>query len=137
MTEAQIPATLLPSSFHQTIGQTLLEAFGETEEERSRDRRILIVDDEAGIREMFAAHLGETFECKTANSADEALVELAARPYALVISDMMMPGRNGVELLREIAARYPETAVIMVSGIDRPQRVRDAMRVGAYDYLIK
>jgi signal transduction histidine kinase len=50
---------------------------------------------------------------------------------------MMMPGRNGVELLREITMRYPETAVIMVSGIDRPQRVRDALRVGAFDYLIK
>jgi len=65
------------------------------------------------------------------------LVELAAQPYALVISDMMMPGRNGVELLREIASRYEETAVIMISGVDRPQRVRDALRVGAFDYLIK
>lgn len=101
------------------------------------DRRILIVDDEAGIREMFAEHLSESFECKTAASAEEALVELAAQPYALVISDMMMPGRNGVELLREITTRYPETAVIMVSGVDRPQRVRDALRVGAFDYLIK
>lgn len=119
------------------MGQTLPDALGETEEDRSRDRRILIVDDEAGVREMFAEHLSETFECKTSNSADEALAELAARPYALVISDMMMPGRNGIELLREIATRYPETAVIMVSGVDRPQRVRDALRVGAYDYLIK
>ena len=50
---------------------------------------------------------------------------------------MMMPGRNGVELLREVAARYRDTVVIMVSGIDRTQRVRDALRVGALDYLIK
>jgi two-component system, NtrC family, sensor kinase len=50
---------------------------------------------------------------------------------------MMMPGRNGIELLREVKARYPDTAVIMVSGVDRPQRVRDALRVGAFDYLIK
>jgi two-component system NtrC family sensor kinase len=54
-----------------------------------------------------------------------------------VISDLTMPGRNGIELLREIVARYPDTAVIMVSGVDRPQRVRDALRLGAYDYLIK
>ena len=86
---------------------------------------------------MFAEHLRENFECKTAASADEALAELAVRPYALVISDMMMPGRNGIELLREISTRYPDTAVIMVSGVDRPQRVRDALRVGAFDYLIK
>ncbi len=48
-----------------------------------------------------------------------------------------MPGRNGIELLREIRSRYPDTAVIMVSGIDRPQRIRDALQVGAFDYLIK
>jgi signal transduction histidine kinase len=101
------------------------------------DRRILIVDDESGIRDMFAAWLGEDFECETAASADEALACMAVQPYAIVISDMMMPGRNGVELLREITMRYPETGVIMVSGVDRPQRVRDALRLGAFDYLIK
>lgn len=101
------------------------------------DRRILIVDDEEGVRNMFADWLGENYECQTAASADEALEYLARQPFALVISDMMMPGRNGVELLREVTSRYPETAFIMVSGVDRPQRVRDALRVGAFDYLIK
>jgi len=62
------------------------------------------------------------------------LAVLTNKTFALVISDMMMPGRNGVELLREVKARYPETAVIMISGIDRPQRVRDALRIGASDY---
>jgi len=53
------------------------------------------------------------------------------------MSDIQMPGRNGVELLREIRCRYPDTAVIMVSGIDRPQRIRDALHLGAVDYLTK
>jgi signal transduction histidine kinase len=101
------------------------------------NRRILIVDDEDCVRELFAEYLGESYECTTAATADQALRELASQRYALVISDMMMPGRNGVELLREITSRYTETAVIMVSGIDRPQRVLDALRVGAVDYLIK
>ena len=97
----------------------------------------LIVDDERSIRDLFAHWLSESFACKTAASADEALAILAAEPHALVISDMMMPGRNGVELLREVTSRYPGTAVIMVSGIDRPQRMRDALRLGAVDYIIK
>ncbi|HUE81424.1 MAG TPA: ATP-binding protein [Pyrinomonadaceae bacterium] len=101
------------------------------------DRRILIVDDEASIRTLFADYLSEKYTCTTASSADEALAYLAEDEYALVISDMMMPGRNGVELLREVTARYCDTVVIMVSGIDRTQRVRDALRVGAFDYLIK
>jgi two-component system, NtrC family, sensor kinase len=101
------------------------------------DRRILIVDDEEPVRQMFANYLSETYECTTAASSDEALNHLAIKNFALVISDMTMPGRNGIELLREIVARYPDTAVIMVSGVDRPQRVRDALRLGASDYLIK
>jgi two-component system, NtrC family, sensor kinase len=136
MTEAQTASMPLLSSFNQEIGQSIPSAFGEAVD-RGADHRILIVDDEAGVRKLFAEHLSESFECKTAASAEEALVELEVQPYALVISDMMMPGRNGVELLREISSRYAETAVIMVSGIDRPQRVRDALRVGAFDYLIK
>lgn len=101
------------------------------------DRRILIVDDEEMVRHMFSEFLSETYECTTAASCDEALEHLAVDTYAVVISDMTMPGRNGVELLRQIVMRYPDTLVIMVSGVDRPQRIRDAMHLGAFDYLIK
>src|SRR6201988_684884 len=101
------------------------------------EQRILIVDDEAIIRAMFSTFLEEKYECDTAASCDEALAYLANDTYALVMSDIQMPGRNGVELLREIRHRYPDTAVIMVSGIDRPQRIRDALHIGAVDYLTK
>lgn len=100
-------------------------------------RRILIVDDEQIIRDMFSAFLEQKYSCETAASCDEALAHLATDPYALVMSDIQMPGRNGVELLRETRNRYPDTAVIMISGIDRPQRIRDAMQLGAIDYLTK
>jgi two-component system NtrC family sensor kinase len=135
MIETHTPLTVSSPSLRQEIGQPPAFPFGETDDADSR--RILIVDDEIGLREMFAEYLRESYECKTAASAEEALNDLAERPYALVISDMMMPGRNGVELLRAIISRYQETAVIMVSGVDRPQRVLDALRIGAADYLIK
>ena len=135
MTEANTPTfdPVLPLSFFPA--NQAAETF-ESQQEVS-DLRILVVDDEPAIRNLFASFLSETYECETAVSADEALALLASKTFALVISDMMMPGRNGVELLREIKLRYPETAVIMISGVDRPQRVRDALRVGAFDYLIK
>jgi len=137
MIEASTFEASSPAELNPPVTWTNPMAFAETGEQSS-DRRILIVDDEAGVRELFAAWLREeNYECKTAASADEALAILATDTYALVISDMMMPGRNGVELLREIRSRYPDTTVIMVSGIDRPQRVRDALRCGAFDYLIK
>src|SRR5918997_930030 len=100
------------------------------------DRRVLVVDDEEQVRNLLSKYLGETYPCSTAASAEEALQLLAAAPYALVIADVVMPGRNGIELLREIAARYPDTMVVMVSAIARTQRVLDAVRLGAYDYLI-
>src|SRR6185295_14705379 len=137
MTEAPIPtstvappANLYPASERASLDSVELQ-------EQASDRSILIVDDESAVRGLFASFLGESYECETAASADEALAVLANRTFALVISDMMMPGRKGVEILREVKMHYPETAVIMISGIDRPQRVRDALRVGASDYLIK
>lgn len=131
----------LPQMHESTTGvfpaaQACPPFYSEGEDDPS-DLRILIVDDERSIRDMFALWLADNFTCRTAASADEALAILAEESHALVISDMMMPGRNGVELLREVTTRFPGTAVIMVSGVDRPQRMRDALRLGAFDYLIK
>lgn len=101
------------------------------------DRRILIVDDEEAVRNMFAACLEDKYSCETAEDAQAALEILSRETFALVLTDMQMPGLGGVELLRKIVERYPDTAVIMISGVDRTQRVIDAIRVGAFDYLIK
>jgi signal transduction histidine kinase len=103
----------------------------------AEDRRILLVDDEAAVRNLFAAHLGERYSCATAADASEALRLLAGEPFALAVLDVNMPGLSGVELLRKIVEHYQDTAVIMVSGIDRTQRVLDAVRLGASDYLLK
>ncbi|HEY0006068.1 MAG TPA: ATP-binding protein [Pyrinomonadaceae bacterium] len=101
------------------------------------DNRILIVDDEQVIRSLFVSCLSRRYSCSAAANSDEALAYLNREPFALVISDVIMPGRSGVELLREINMRFPDTAVIMASGVDRTQRVLDAVRLGACDYLIK
>src|SRR3989442_7881238 len=103
----------------------------------AHDRRILLVDDEAPIRNLFAQCLNQRYSCETAANAQEALDWLNREAFALVISDVQMPGIGGIELLRKIAARYRDTAVIIVSGVDRTQRVIDAIREGALDYLLK
>lgn len=99
--------------------------------------RILIVDDEEPVRSLFVACLSEHYECHQADSTQEALICLAETDFALVISDVIMPGLSGIELLRKIIEKYPYIAVIMTSGVDRPQRSLDAVRLGAFDYLIK
>lgn len=125
------------TSANSVIRGKPLSAFFDYEYAESHDNRILIVDDEEAVRNVFAASLGEVYSCETAADAQQALEILAREPFALVITDMRMPGLSGIELLRKITAQYPDTAVIIVSGIDRSQRVMDAIRVGASDYLVK
>lgn len=99
--------------------------------------RVLIVDDEEPVRKVFDACLSSRYACETAESVNEALALLAEKEFAVVITDIIIPGISGIELLRKIIETYPYTAVIMVSGVDRTQRALDAVRLGAFDYLIK
>jgi DNA-binding NtrC family response regulator len=103
----------------------------------AHDKRILIVDDEEAVRGLFAEYLSQNYSCAQAADAQDALELLSREPFALVLTDIQMPGLGGIELLRKIAELYADTAVIIVSGIDRTQRVIDAIRVGASDYIIK
>ena len=110
-----------------------------TLQERLRNQRdrILIVDDEESVRRVFAARLSERYACTTAANTNEALARLTDNEFALVLSDVQMPGLSGIELLRKIIRDFPDVAVIIVSGIDHSNRVIDALRVGASDYLVK
>lgn len=98
---------------------------------------ILIVDDSATVRSVFSKRLCGRFDCDEAQNVAHALEQLKIRSFDLVITDVIMPGLSGVELLRIVLDRYPRTAVIVVSSVDRPQRALDAVRLGAFDYLIK
>jgi len=126
------PNRLEPATSGLAQASTLNPEYAE-----SHDRRILIVDDEEPVLNFFADYLSETYSCATAANAQEALEILALEPFALVLTDMQMPGLSGIELLRKITEHYKDTAVIIVSGIARTQRVMDAIRLGASDYLIK
>ncbi len=101
------------------------------------ERRILIADDDEQVCGLFAGYLGERYSCATAADGQEALTHLARETFALVICDVQMPRLGGIELLRKITESFTDTAVIMVSGIVRTQRVLDAVRLGAFDYLVK
>lgn len=101
------------------------------------DDSILIVDDSAVVRKSFVKGLSASYNCVEAESVQEAFTLLREHNFALVIADIIMPGLSGIELLRKVIESHPDTAVIMVSGIDRPQRALDAVRLGAFDYLIK
>jgi DNA-binding NtrC family response regulator len=129
VTENQVEAALVMKGAAPSVSDP---AYAE-----AHDRRILIVDDEEPIRKLFAEYLNEAYSCAQASDTQEALELLTREPFALVLTDIQMPGLGGIELLRKITELYADTAVIIVSGIDRIQRVIDAIRVGACDYMVK
>lgn len=99
---------------------------------------ILIVDDEPVVRRILKQRLSvEDYHCEEAGGADEAISKLADYPAELVILDIKMPGKTGVELLPEIRAKYPDTAVIMASALVDTDIAISCIRAGAYDYLTK
>jgi DNA-binding NtrC family response regulator len=98
---------------------------------------ILIVDDEEPIRRLLATYLSSTYACITAASADEAIMLVASRRFNLVLTDITMPGASGLELCQYVQKTFPETIVIMVSGLTDRHDAIEAMRCGAFDYITK
>ena len=95
---------------------------------------VLLVDDEAHILSALQRVLRrEPYEVLTATSTREALALLAARAIAVVVSDQKMPGASGIEFLREVAARFPATKRVLLTGWPEeiPQRQRDAAQLAA------
>ena len=99
--------------------------------------RILIVDDEVEITEILADLLSEEYECLRAGSAEQALTELRASQFQLVISDITMPGMTGLEMIPHVKSLSPETVVVMISGMQTVESAIGALRLGAFDYLMK
>lgn len=99
---------------------------------------ILIIDDEDLIRRMLGRMLRRKgFDTTLAASASKARELLAERAFDLVLSDVNMPGESGLDLVRYVMETYPDTAAVMVTGVDDPQVAATALKIGAYGYIIK
>lgn len=99
---------------------------------------ILIVDDELSMREFLAILLErEGYTPVTAANGAEALNMLEQHGFDLVISDINMPGLNGISLLEKIKILSPETAVLMITAFSTTEQAVEAMKFGAYDYIAK
>jgi len=106
-----------------------------TNEERPR---VLIVDDEKFIRDILADFLGmEGYVVRTAEDGQAALSELNLAHYDLVISDLKMPRMGGIELLEQIGQAAPHALTVIMTGFGTVETAIDAMKRGAYDYILK
>ncbi len=100
--------------------------------------KVLVVDDETNIREALAAILGnEGYQVHASASAEEAMTMLGEDSFQIVISDMRMSGKSGMDLLRWVREHCPETEMILLTAYGSLEGAVEAMRIGAYDYLSK
>ncbi|MCH7569987.1 MAG: response regulator, partial [Deltaproteobacteria bacterium] len=105
--------------------------------------KILIVDDESYIREILSRWLEAAgYQCVTVANAEDAWKMLSINDallvgFTLLIADILMPGKSGIELLALVGKEHPDVAVIMVTGVDDRTTAIESLRLGAYGYVIK
>jgi diguanylate cyclase (GGDEF)-like protein len=101
-------------------------------------KEILVVDDEMSIRRVLTQVLEKDgYAVTAAASGEEGLGFLGQKEFALVISDIKMPGMTGLELLKEVKEHCPDTQVIIITSFASLETALEALRSGAYDYLLK
>ncbi|MBA3818793.1 MAG: response regulator [Deltaproteobacteria bacterium] len=107
-------------------------------EEPTESARILVVDDERVIREILAEFLTlEGFSVHTVEDGEKALTELRLRPYDLLITDLKMPRLSGLQLLEKIEQERLGVLTVLMTGFGTVETAIEAMKKGAYDYLLK
>jgi len=100
--------------------------------------RVLLVDDEEQFVETLAERLQmREFDVRTAHTGEEALVSLKEEETDVVVLDVLMPGKDGIETLREIKKQSPMTEVMMLTGHATMDSAIQGLKFGAYDYLMK
>jgi len=100
--------------------------------------KILVVEDDRFFREMYCHLLsGEGYEVHTATTVDEAMESLRNSEYHLIVTDLVMPGQSGMDLLFRVKRQDPDIDVIMVTGNTNIESAIHALKNGARDYLLK
>lgn len=105
--------------------------------QESTPARLLIVDDESAVRNVLHDLLSSSYDCTEVSSAEDALVSLRQQSFDLVISDITMNGMSGLDMIPHIKEISPHTVIVMISGMQTIESAINALRSGAFDYLMK
>ncbi|MBW1740918.1 MAG: sigma-54-dependent Fis family transcriptional regulator [Deltaproteobacteria bacterium] len=98
---------------------------------------IYVVDDEEAIRKGVILSMGKDYQIKAFPTAETAIETIEKDPPDLVLLDIGLPGMSGIDALKEIKTRYPDILVIMITAFEDVKSVISAMKLGAYDYVVK
>ena len=101
-------------------------------------KRILICDDEEGIRESLKLILSDHYDLIISQDGPQCLECLHnSKDIGLVLIDIKMPKRNGLEIIKEIKEKYPKQKIIVVTGYRSVETATEAIRLGACGYIVK
>ena len=104
----------------------------------SDKNRILIVDDDETVRQSYLRSLESiSNNIEAASDGEEALQTMEQKPFDVVLLDMRMPGQDGLSVLRTIKQKWPESEVVIITGYPTVASAKEAVRLGAYDYVAK
>ena len=104
----------------------------------SDKRRILIVDDDEVVRRSYQRSLQSVSRnVEAASDGEEALQTMEQYPFDVVLLDLRMPGQDGLSVLRTIKQKWPESEVVIITGYATVASAKEAVRLGAYDYVAK
>ncbi|HXV47395.1 MAG TPA: sigma-54 dependent transcriptional regulator [Candidatus Binatia bacterium] len=98
---------------------------------------VLVVDDEVGVRQSLQVVFNKTYRVMEASSADETVQKLTEEKPDVVLLDIMMPGADGLTVLKQIRSIHPECQVIMLTGLNTARTAFAAKGTGAFDYVTK
>lgn len=99
---------------------------------------VLVVDDDEAVRRSYSAILAASrCDAQMAPDGAEALAAMEQHPYDVVLLDMRMPGGDGMSVLRDLKSRWPDSEVVVITGYPSIEAAKEAVRLGAYDYLSK
>jgi len=105
----------------------------------NKEEAILVVDDEKAVRDFLQRYLIQRGFTRvfSVGSGEEAIAKMKEESVRLVFLDVKMPGMNGIDVLREIKKISNDTGVIMITGYPEEDVTKEALKAGAYDYIIK
>ena len=121
-------------SMQEYLAKLIAQSLGGYPDE---EKAVLIVDDEAIVRESLKDWLKDTYQVTTAETGEEAIELMEKQDFDILIVDVRLPGKSGIQVLREAKEVKPRIKSIFITAYPSAELAVQAMKLGAVDYLIK